>query len=149
MDHKSLQHILDQKELNMRQRRWVELRNDYEYDICYHPGKGNVVADALSRKEREKPLRVRALGLTIQSSLTDRIRDAQREALKDDGLRREGLKGLECKLIPKADEVMYFMNRVWVLLKGNLRELIMNEAHKSKYSIHPGSTKMYQDIKEF
>ncbi|GKC42738.1 putative reverse transcriptase domain-containing protein [Tanacetum coccineum] len=57
-DHKSLQHILDQKELNMRQRRWLELLSDYDCEIHYHPGKGNVVADALSRKERIKPLRV-------------------------------------------------------------------------------------------
>ncbi|GKA33573.1 putative reverse transcriptase domain-containing protein [Tanacetum coccineum] len=64
-DHKSLQHILDQKELNMRQRRWLELLSDYDCEIRYHPGKANVVADALSRKERIKPLRVRALVLTI------------------------------------------------------------------------------------
>ncbi|GJR51316.1 putative reverse transcriptase domain-containing protein [Tanacetum coccineum] len=57
-DHKSLQHILDQKELNMRQRRWLELLSDYDCEIRYHPGKVNVVADALSRKERIKPLRV-------------------------------------------------------------------------------------------
>ncbi|GJW51881.1 retrovirus-related pol polyprotein from transposon 17.6 [Tanacetum coccineum] len=57
-DHKSLQHILDQKELNMRQRRWLELLNDYDCEIRYHQGKANVVADALSRKERNKPLRV-------------------------------------------------------------------------------------------
>nr|GEZ88504.1 putative reverse transcriptase domain-containing protein [Tanacetum cinerariifolium] len=60
-DQKSLQHILDQKELNMRQRQWLELLNDYDCDIHYHPRKENVVADALSRKEREPPLRVRAL----------------------------------------------------------------------------------------
>ncbi|GKG12841.1 putative reverse transcriptase domain-containing protein, partial [Tanacetum coccineum] len=58
-DHKSLQHILDQKELNMRQRHWLELLADYDCEICYHPGKANVVADALSQKERIKPLRVR------------------------------------------------------------------------------------------
>ncbi|GKE66312.1 putative reverse transcriptase domain-containing protein, partial [Tanacetum coccineum] len=64
-DHKSLQHILNQKELNMRQRRWLELLSDYDCEIRYHPGKANVVADALSRKERIKPLRVRALVMTI------------------------------------------------------------------------------------
>ncbi|GJX13363.1 hypothetical protein Tco_0205121 [Tanacetum coccineum] len=67
LDHKSLQHIFDQKELNMRQRRWIELFNDYECEICYHPGKANVVADVLSRKERVKPKRVRAMAMTIQS----------------------------------------------------------------------------------
>ncbi|GJX63301.1 putative reverse transcriptase domain-containing protein, partial [Tanacetum coccineum] len=58
-DHKSLQHILDQKELNMRQRRWLELLSDYDYEIRYHPGQANMVADALSRKERIKPLSTR------------------------------------------------------------------------------------------
>nr|GFA30819.1 putative reverse transcriptase domain-containing protein [Tanacetum cinerariifolium] len=66
-DHKSLQHILDQKELNMRQRHWLELLSDYDCEIRYHPGKENVVADALSRKERIKPLSVRALVMTIGS----------------------------------------------------------------------------------
>ncbi|GKA43188.1 putative reverse transcriptase domain-containing protein, partial [Tanacetum coccineum] len=64
-DHKSLQHIFYQKELNMCQRRWIELFNDYECEIRYHPGKANVVADALSRKERVKPRRVRAMAMTI------------------------------------------------------------------------------------
>ena len=70
-DHKSLQHIFNQKELNMRQRRWVELLKDYDCAIKYHPGKANVVADALSRKESAKPRRVRALQLTIHSNLPD------------------------------------------------------------------------------
>ncbi|GJS83804.1 putative reverse transcriptase domain-containing protein [Tanacetum coccineum] len=68
-DHKSLQHILRQKELNMRQRRWLELLADYDCEICYHPRKANVVADALSRKKRIKPLRVRALILTVHPKL--------------------------------------------------------------------------------
>nr|GFC26822.1 putative reverse transcriptase domain-containing protein [Tanacetum cinerariifolium] len=78
-DHKSLQHILDQKELNMRQRRLLELLSDYDCDIRYHPGKANVVADALSRKERIKPLRIRALVMTIGLDLPRQILEAQIE----------------------------------------------------------------------
>ncbi|XP_076938276.1 uncharacterized protein LOC143606377 [Bidens hawaiensis] len=132
----------------MRQRRWVELLNDYDCEIRYHKGKANVVADALSRKEREKPLRVRALGLTIQTSLTTRIRDAQREALKPQNVRFEKLRGLENEFVTKSDGTLYLLDRVWVPLYGNLRNLVLDEAHNSGYSIHPGSTKMYKDLQE-
>ncbi|GJT35030.1 putative reverse transcriptase domain-containing protein [Tanacetum coccineum] len=81
-DYKSLQHILDQKELNMRQRHWLKLLSDYDCDIRYHPGKANVVADALSRKERIEPLRVQVLVMTIGLDLPKRILEAQIEALK-------------------------------------------------------------------
>ncbi|KAI3742513.1 hypothetical protein L1987_60197 [Smallanthus sonchifolius] len=145
-DHKSLQHIFEQKELNMRQRRWVELLNDYDCAIRYHPGKANVVADALSRKET-KPKRVRALQLTIHPGLPDRIRSAQLEALKEDNLPLEGTRGMEAQLEVKSDGIRYFVERIWILVFGNLRELIMDEAHKSRYSIHPGSDKMYLDLK--
>ncbi|GJV53243.1 putative reverse transcriptase domain-containing protein [Tanacetum coccineum] len=87
-DHKSLQHILDQKELNMRQRRWLELLSDYDCEIRYHPGKANVVADALSRKERE-PLRVRALKEDVGGILVENSKDPEK-------LRTE-------KLEPRAD----------------------------------------------
>ncbi|GJU15295.1 reverse transcriptase domain-containing protein [Tanacetum coccineum] len=80
-DYKSLQHIFSQKELNMRQRRWIELFSDYDCEIRYHPGKGNVVADALSRKERVKPKRVRAMNMILQSSIMDKILTAQKEAV--------------------------------------------------------------------
>ncbi|GJV73574.1 hypothetical protein Tco_1493569 [Tanacetum coccineum] len=72
-----------QKELNMRQRRWIELFSDYDCEIRYHPGKANVVADALSRKERVKPKRVRAMNMTLQSSIKDRILAAQKEAVDE------------------------------------------------------------------
>ncbi|GJX62077.1 putative reverse transcriptase domain-containing protein [Tanacetum coccineum] len=87
MDHKSLQHTFSQKELNMRQRRWIELFSDYNCEICYHLGKANMVADALSRKE----------------------------------------------IVP---------------LKGEVRTLIIDEAHKSKYSVHPSADKMYYDLRD-
>nr|GFA53997.1 putative reverse transcriptase domain-containing protein [Tanacetum cinerariifolium] len=81
-NHKGLQHILNQKELNMRQRRWLELLSDYDCDIRYHTGKANVVVDALSRKEREPPLRVRALVMTIGLDLPRQILKAQTEVRK-------------------------------------------------------------------
>ncbi|GJW10157.1 reverse transcriptase domain-containing protein [Tanacetum coccineum] len=94
-DHKSLQHIFDQKDLNMRQRRWIELFSDYECEIRYHPGKANVVADALSRKEHVKPRRVRAMAMTIQSGMKVLILAAQKEAFEQENLPSERLNGLE------------------------------------------------------
>nr|GFC26423.1 putative reverse transcriptase domain-containing protein [Tanacetum cinerariifolium] len=146
-DHKSLQHILDQKELNMRQRRWLELLSDYDYEIRYHPGKANVVANALSRKERSKPLRVRSLVMTIGLNLLKQILNAQPEARKEKNFINEDLHGMINKLEPRADGTLCLNNRSWIPCIGDLRALIMHESHKSKYSIHPGSDKMYQDLK--
>ncbi|GJZ68961.1 putative reverse transcriptase domain-containing protein, partial [Tanacetum coccineum] len=125
-DHKSQQHILDQKELNMRQRRWLELLSDYDCDIRYHLWNANVVANALSRKERTEPLRVRALVTTIGLNLPKRILEAQIEALKTGNLVNEDVGGMLRKDIPKerleprADETL---------------------------CLH-GSEKMYQDVKK-
>nr|GEW45984.1 putative reverse transcriptase domain-containing protein [Tanacetum cinerariifolium] len=147
-DHKSLQHILDQKELNMRQRRWLELLSDYDCEIQYHPGKANVVADALSRKEQSKPLRVRALVMTIGLNLPKQILNAQSEARKKENLINEDLHGMINKLEPRADRTLCLNNQSYILCFCDLRALIMHESHKSKYSIHLGSDKMYQDLKK-
>ncbi|GJX00129.1 putative reverse transcriptase domain-containing protein [Tanacetum coccineum] len=147
-DHKSLQHILRQKELNMRQRRWLELLADYDCEICYHPGKANVVADALSRKKQIKPLRVRALILTVHLKLPSQILEAQNEALKEENVKNENLRGMDKSFEIRPDGTRCIKNRSWLPLFGGLRDLIMHESHKSKYSIHPGSDKMYHDLKK-
>ncbi|GJT84750.1 reverse transcriptase domain-containing protein [Tanacetum coccineum] len=147
-DHKSLQHIFDQKELNMRQRRWIELFSDYECEIRYHPGKANVVADALSRKERVKPKRVRAMAMTIQSGVKGMILAAQGEAFNQENVFAERLHGLDQQMERKGDGSLYFMDRIWVPLVGGVRTVIMDEAHKSRYSVHPGADKMYYDLRD-
>ncbi|GJW38117.1 putative reverse transcriptase domain-containing protein [Tanacetum coccineum] len=125
-DHKSLQHFFSQKELNMRQRRWIELFSDYDCEIRYHPGKANVVVDALSRKER------------------DRILAAKKEAVDECiGLH----KGLNEMIEQRSDGTFYYLDQIWVPLKGDVRTLIMDESLKSKYFVHPGADKMYYDLR--
>ncbi|GKC68021.1 putative reverse transcriptase domain-containing protein [Tanacetum coccineum] len=140
-------HILDQKELNMRQRRWLELLSDYDCEIQYHPGKANVVVDALSGKERSKSLRVRALVMTISLNLPKQILSAQSEVRKEENFINEDLHGMINKLKPHTDGTLCLNNQSWIPRFGDLRALIMHESHKSKYFIHPGSDKMYQDLK--
>ncbi|GJX60812.1 putative reverse transcriptase domain-containing protein [Tanacetum coccineum] len=115
-DHKSLQHIFDQKELNMRQRRWLELFSDYECEIKYHPGKANIVADALI------------------------------EAFKDENVIAEGLNGTDQQMEKREDGSLHYMDRIWVPLVGGVRTKIMDEAHKTRYSVYPGANKMYYDL---
>nr|GEU84270.1 putative reverse transcriptase domain-containing protein [Tanacetum cinerariifolium] len=110
----------EKKELNMRQRRWIELLSDYDCEIRYHPSKVNVVADALSRKDRE-PLRVRSLVMMVHTNLPEKILEAQTEAMNEENMKAKN---------------------------QGIRDIIMHESHKSKYSIHPGSGKMYQDLKK-
>ncbi|GKF14345.1 putative reverse transcriptase domain-containing protein [Tanacetum coccineum] len=117
-DHKSLQHILDQKELNMRQHRWLELLSDYDCDIRYQPRKANVILEA------------------------------QVKARKEENYGIEYLCGMIKKLEQRTNGTLCLNGRSWIPFRGNLRELIMHESHKSKYSVHPGLDKMYQDLKK-
>ncbi|GJT45640.1 putative reverse transcriptase domain-containing protein, partial [Tanacetum coccineum] len=116
--------------------------------IRYHPGKANVVADALSRKERIKPLRVRALVMTIGLNLPKRILNAQAKARKEENYGTDDLCGMIKKLEPHADGMLCLRNRSWIPCYGDLRALIMHESHKLNYSIHPGSDKVYRDLKK-
>nr|GEZ26571.1 putative reverse transcriptase domain-containing protein [Tanacetum cinerariifolium] len=118
-DHKSLQHILDQKELNMRHRRWFELLSDYDCDIHYHPGKASVVVDALSQNLKNEDV-----GGMIRKDIP-----------------------ME-KLEPCADGTLCLNGRSWFPCYGDLRSVIMQESHKLKYSIHLSSDKKYQDMKK-
>nr|GEV11796.1 putative reverse transcriptase domain-containing protein [Tanacetum cinerariifolium] len=117
-DHKSPQHIFSQKELNMRQRHWIEQFSDYDCEIHYHPGQANVVADALTAQE-----------------------EAYDESM---GLQE----GLDEMIEPRSEGALYYLDRIWVPLKGDVRTLTMDEAHKSKYSVHPGADKMYYDLRD-
>nr|GEU73204.1 putative reverse transcriptase domain-containing protein [Tanacetum cinerariifolium] len=158
-NHKSLQHILDQKDLNMRQHHWLELLSNYDCEIRHHPGKANVVADALSQKERIKPIRVRALVMTIGLELPKQILNAQTEARKPENIKNEDVGGMLVenskdlenfrteKLEPRADGTLCLNGRSWFPCYGDLRTVIMHESHKSKYSIYLGFDKMYQDMK--
>ncbi|GJS36565.1 hypothetical protein Tco_0534947 [Tanacetum coccineum] len=134
----------------MRQRRWLELLSDYDYEIHYHPGKANIVADSLRCKERNKPLRVRALVMTTGLNLPKQILEAQIEAQKPENIKNEDVGGMirkdipKEKLEPRADGTLCLNGRSWLPCYGNLRTVIMHESHKSKYSIYPGSDKMYQ-----
>ncbi|KAL8134978.1 hypothetical protein AgCh_009846 [Apium graveolens] len=167
-DHKSLKYIFTQKELNMRQRRWLELIKDYDCTINYHPGKANVVADALSRKERLdmlsipeelykefqkldlevricKPDEAKMYNITFQPELLEKIRKYKEEIMDQDINRLAG--GELCT--QKDDQgILRFLSRIWIPPVAELKNEILQEAHNSRYSIHPRCTKMYRDLKE-
>ncbi|GJX85979.1 putative reverse transcriptase domain-containing protein [Tanacetum coccineum] len=116
----------------MHQCRWIELFSDYDCEIRYHPGKANVVADAISRKDRIKPKRVRAMNMTIQSSIKNRILAAQKETSEAVNSPAEMLRGLDKHMERRSDGALYYLDRIWVPLMGDVRTLIMDKAHKSK-----------------
>ncbi|WVZ75731.1 hypothetical protein U9M48_023764 [Paspalum notatum var. saurae] len=169
-DHKSLKYIFTQPKLNMRERRWLELIKDYDLEVHYHPGKSNVVADALSRKahcnfieahptvrvlcceigETEMPtvLEAELYNLSIEPTIKDQIIAAQK---KDKGMAhiRDGINEKK-EACFKLDEegVLWFKNRLVVPKDMELRKKILDKAHTSMFTMHPGNNKMYQDLKQ-
>ena len=169
-DHKSLKYIFTQSELNMRQRRWLELIKDYDLEVHYHPGKANVVADALSRKSYCNCLAVRTMGLTlcqemeklnvdviqqgnltniiVEATIRDQIIAAQKEN-KGIAHIKDRVRNGKAECFSIDDEgVLWFKNRLVVPKVPELRQSILEEAHATRLSIHPGSNKMHHDLKQ-
>jgi hypothetical protein len=165
-DHKILKYIFTQLDLNMRQRRWLELIKDYELEVHYHSGKANVIADALSRKAHcnclsailgtgeESSTRVlpnlSLFNITLTPTLKAEIIATQKD---DEGMghikkrMQEGDPKVAC-FREDADRTLWFKERLVVPRREVLKKKILDEAHTSRYSIHPGSTKMYHDLRQ-
>ncbi|GJS59791.1 putative reverse transcriptase domain-containing protein [Tanacetum coccineum] len=120
--------------------------SDYDCELHYHLGKANVVADALSRKVHIKPLS--SFGYDDWFEPSREILNTQVEARKEENYKTKYLCGMIKKLEPRADGILCLKNKSWIPCFGDLRALIMHESYNSKYSIHPGSDKMYQDLKK-
>ncbi|GJX85147.1 putative nucleotidyltransferase, ribonuclease H [Tanacetum coccineum] len=145
-DHKSLKYIFTQRELNMRQRRWLELLKDYDTNIQYHPGKANVVADALSRKSGM----IACFDSMILHDLERLyIKETQREDSELWAIVQNVEDGKHTEFSVDDDGIVWFEDRLCVPNDQALREKVMTEAHSSPFTIHPGSTKMYRDLKQY
>jgi ribonuclease HI len=172
-DHKSLKYIFTQADLNMRQRRWLELIKDYDLEVHYHPGKANVVADALSRKAHCSCLSIEAFNETLcwemrklnleivpQGDLNHLLVEATlKNSIVLAQQRNKGIRIIKQKITQgegkykcfrvDPEGVLWFNERIVVPKDHKLSKQIMDEAHLSKFSMHPGNTKMYQDLQNF
>ena len=174
-DHKSLKYIFQQRDLNLRQRRWLELLKDYDCSTLYHPGKANVVADALSRKSADSLAHISTERRPIIKELhdlidqefqwkvtkkcliaqfrvrlvyLDRVKAAQRGDPQLQKIMYDVQQGQARDFIVDREDTLWLGTRLCVPNVDELRKEIMEKAHFSAYSIHPGSTKMYHDLKD-
>ena len=153
-NHKSLKYIFTQSELNMRQRRWLELIKDYSLEVHYHPRKANVVADALSHKSyqvEEAPLSLNhaevLAHIALVLNLLEQIIIEQRQDVSEiSHIKKLIAEGRGPHFSIDDQGVVRFKNRLVVSSSKELRRKILDEAHHSKLSIHPGSNKMYHDL---
>ena len=157
-DHKSLKYFPSQRELNLRQHRWMELIKDYDCVIDYHPGKANVVADALSRKSMQT---LRALNahlslsddgivvaeLVARPEMLNQVLEAQKRDEKISAILKQVGDGKETEFSLKDKGFLYYKDQVCVPNDDELKKAILEKAHSGSFAIHPGSTKMYQDLK--
>jgi hypothetical protein len=167
-DHKSLKYIFTQNDLNLRQHHWLELIKDYDVGINYHPGKANVVADALSRKKycnatfaQRMPPKLRReveylnLGMVneakvvmeVEPTLEAEIWEGQLEDAKLKKIWQSIWDNKTSHFSEDSQDILWLGKQICVPNLKPIRESILREAHDSAYSIHPGSTKMYKDLK--
>jgi hypothetical protein len=169
-NHKSLKYIFTQSESNMRQQRWLGLIKDYELEIQYHPGKANVVVDALSRKSQVNMLATHPMpyelakefdkmslkflnntqGVTVElePTLEQDMRKGQKDDEKSNEIWQLIIDGKGKDFCEDTEGVVCFKDRLCVPDIKSIQELILKKAHETAYSIHPGSEKMYQDLKK-
>jgi hypothetical protein len=168
-DHKSLKYIFTQSNLNLRQRRWLELIKDYDLGINYHPGKANVVADALSRRSHVSQLVVDSMSfelceefdklnlrivantevteIEVCSNLLQEIQKGQVEDEKIQEIKRNIKEEKSPVFSEDGEGVLWYKGKICVPNIKELKDKILREAHESAYSIHPGGSKMYHDLK--
>jgi hypothetical protein len=168
-DHKSLKYIFTQSNLNLRQRKWLELIKDYDLAINYHPGKANVMVDALSRRSHVSQLVVdsipfelceefdklnlrivantEATKMEVGSNLLQEIQKGQVEDEKIEEIKRNTKEEKSPGFLEDEEGVLWYKGRIYVPYVKELKDKILREVHESTYSIHLGGNKMYHDLK--